>query len=55
MKAAADAGYTKAYRGLADMYHGGRGVAKDRAAAEYWYGKAADNGDQEARRILNNM
>ena len=55
MKAAADAGYTKAYRGLADMYHGGRGVAKDRDAAEYWYGKAADNGDQEARRILNNM
>lgn len=41
MKAAAEAGYTKAYCELADMYRGGRGVAKSREQAELWYRKAA--------------
>ena len=55
MKAAAEAGFTKAYRELGEMYHGGRGTTKDRAQAEYWYKKAVDAGDQKALRILNNM
>lgn len=55
MKSAADAGYVKAFRPLAEMYHGGRGVSKDREIAAYWYKLAADNGDVKASRILNNM
>ena len=55
MKSAAEQGYKDAYHPLADMYHGGRGVKKDRAKAEYWYQKAADAGDKEAWRILINM
>lgn len=55
MKAAADAGYVKAFRPLGEMYHGGRGVEKDRETAVYWYRLAADNGDARALRLLNNM
>ena len=55
MKSAAEQGYKEAYRPLADMYHGGRGVQKDRNKAEYWYQKAVDAGDKEAWRILINM
>ena len=55
MKKAADAGYIKAYRPLGEMYHGGRGVAKDRDEAAKWYRMAADNGDARALRLLNNM
>ena len=55
MKSAAESGYTKAFCPLAKMYHGGRGVTKDREMAISWYQKAADAGDQEAKRILMNM
>lgn len=55
MKSAAEQGYTPAYIELAKMYHGGRGVAKNRTTAEYWYKKASDAGNAEARRILLNM
>ena len=55
MKSAAEKGYVEAFRHLADMYHGGRGVAKDRDKAEYWYQKAADAGDKKAKEILYNM
>ena len=55
MKSAADKGYTAAYIEVAKMYHGGRGVAKNRSTAEFWYKKAADAGNAEARRILLNM
>lgn len=50
----AEKGYLKAYFPVAEMYHGGRGVKKDRTAAEKWYQKAADNGDNKARAILHN-
>ena len=52
---AAEAGYTKAFRELGEMYHGGRGTLKDRSMAEYWYRKAAAAGDAKAERLLNNM
>lgn len=55
MKKAAEAGYTKAFRPLAEMYHGGRGVDKDRDTAAHWYQMAADNGDRSALQVLNNM
>ena len=55
MKSAAEKGHTPAYIEVAKMYHGGRGVAKDRDVAEQWYQKAADAGNAEARRILLNM
>lgn len=55
MKTAAEQGYTSAYIELAKMYHGGRGVQKNRNTAEYWYKKASDAGNAEARRILLNM
>lgn len=55
MKSAAEKGYVPAYHPLADMYHGGRGVKKDRSKAEYWYQKAADAGDKKARQKLFNM
>ena len=55
MKAAAEQGYTPAYIEVAKMYHGGRGVQKNRNTAEFWYKKAAEAGNAEARRILLNM
>lgn len=55
MKKAADAGYVKAFRPLAEMYHGGRGVEKNRESAAHWYKMAADNGDRSALQVLNNM
>lgn len=55
MKSAAEQGYTPAYIELAKMYHGGRGVQKNRNTAEFWYTKAAEAGNAEARRILLNM
>ncbi len=55
MEMAAMANYIKAFRPLGEMYHGGRGVLKDRDIAADWYKKAADAGDEIARRILYNM
>ena len=55
MKVAAEGGYSKAYRPLAEMYHKGAGVAKNRDIAAKWYQKAADNGDRKALYILNNL
>ena len=54
LKPLADAGYVKAYFPVADMYHRGQGVAKDRNAAEKWYQKAADSGNSKARNIILN-
>lgn len=54
LKPLADYGYTKAYFPVADMYHRGLGVKKDRNEAEKWYQKAADAGDAKAKRILLN-
>ena len=48
----AEAGYVKAYFPVAEMYHTGRGVKKDRGEAEKWYQKAADLGDDKAKNIL---
>jgi len=45
-------GYVKAYFPVADMFHRGQGVQKDRAEAEKWYTKAAEAGDSKAKRIL---
>ncbi len=55
MKMAAEAGLVAAFRPLGEMYHGGRGVTKDRDIAAQWYTKAAENGDEEAKELLNNM
>ena len=55
MKMAAEGGYSKAYRPLAEMYHKGAGVAKDRDIAAKWYQRAADSGDRKALYILNNL
>lgn len=55
MKMAAEGGYGKAYRPLAEMYHKGAGVEKDRDTAAWWYQRAADNGDRKALYILNNL
>lgn len=55
MYQAAQAGYVPAYFEVAEMFHGGRGTQKDRDKAEFWYKKAADNGNTKARQILNNM
>ena len=52
LKPLAEEGYTKAYRVVAEMYHRGRGVDKDRKEAEKWYTKAAKAGDEQAKRIL---
>ena len=32
---------------LADMYEFGKGVAKDLEQAEFWFQKAADQGDED--------
>lgn len=54
MKKAADENYSKAFRPLGEMYHGGRGVSKDMNKAVYWYKRAADLGDEKAKYLLNN-
>lgn len=51
----AQKGYQKAFFPVAEMYHGGRGVKKDKAESEKWYQKAADTGNAKARSILLNM
>lgn len=48
----AEKGYVNAYFPVAEMYHGGRGVTKDRDLALKWYQKAADAGNEEAKRII---
>ena len=55
LKPLAEEGYDKAFFPVAEMYHGGRGVAKDRNEAEKWYMKAAKAGNAEAKRILMRM
>ena len=52
MLSAAKGGCKDAYFPLADMYHRGQGVTKDRNEAESWYKKAAENGNTEAVKIL---
>jgi hypothetical protein len=48
----AESGYTDAYFYVADMYHRGYGVKKDRDEAEKWYKKAAAAGNSKAKKIL---
>ena len=48
----AEKGYVKAYFPVAEMYHGGWGVTKDRDLALKWYQKAADAGNADAKRII---
>lgn len=48
----AEAGYVKAYFPVAEMYHTGKGVKKNRNEAEKWYQKAADSGNAKAKSIL---
>lgn len=52
MKALAENGVEDAYFYVADMYHRGFGVKKDRDEAEKWYKKAAAAGNAKARKIL---
>lgn len=50
----AQKGYSDAYFYVADMYHRGLGVRKDRNEAERWYKKAAEAGNAKANNILLN-
>ena len=52
LKPLADGGYQEAFFYVADMYHRGNGVKKDREEAEKWYKKAAAAGNTKAKRIL---
>ena len=40
---------------MATQYYLGRGVPRDYAAAAYWYGQAAEQGDAGAAYILASM
>lgn len=37
------------------MYENGRGVAKDEAEAAKWYRKAAEQGDESAKKALEQL
>ena len=52
MKSLAEDGVEDAYFYVADMYHRGFGVKKNREEAEKWYRKAAAAGNSKAKRIL---
>ena len=45
-------GYADAQIKLGDCYYWGHGIEKDRTEAMIWYGKAADNGSEEAKNKL---
>ncbi len=55
IKRAANAGDSTAQRWLGFRYLNGRGVAKDKNQAKYWFGKAAAQGDSGAAQALKDM
>ncbi|MGE3920079.1 MAG: tetratricopeptide repeat protein [Gammaproteobacteria bacterium] len=52
LKPLAQAGNADAQYAVGYMYYYGKGVVEDRAAAKYWIGKAADQGNVAARNQL---
>ena len=52
---AANLGSTKAQNNLGGMYYNGEVVVKDYEQAAYWYEKAADQGDEDAKQVLNKL
>ncbi|MBO0905225.1 endolytic transglycosylase MltG [Jiella sonneratiae] len=52
---AAELGYPAAQTALGLLYATGRGVARDTAAAETWFNKAAEQGSAEARQVLHDL
>lgn len=52
LKAKAEAGDAQAQVGLGELLHGGRGVARDEAAAAKWFGKAAAQGSAQGLAAL---
>ena len=54
-KQAAEQGFPGAQRHLGDCYANERGVEKDLAQAKLWYQKAADQGDEDARKKLEKL
>ncbi len=55
LKLAAEKGYSSAYHNLGYCYYNGVGVPKDIEMAKYWYQKAAEEGDEEAKKILQEI
>ena len=52
IETAAEQGDQEAWYKLENMYYRGEGVKKDTAEAAKWYQKAAEQGHEEARRLL---
>lgn len=52
---AAEKGNPGAQRHLGTLYKNGTGVPKDPELAKYWYKKAADQGDQSAAKLLQEL
>lgn len=48
----ANKGYPKAQFYLGDCYFNGEGVEEDEGKARYWYHRAADNGNEDAKEAL---
>ncbi len=55
IRRAADAGDSTAQRWLGFRYLNGRGVAKDKNQAKFWFGKAAAQGDSGAAQALKDI
>lgn len=51
----AEQGYSTAQCNLGNMYYNGKGVDKNYKTAKYWYGLAADQGDQDAKRMYDKL
>ena len=48
----ANKGYAKAQYYLGDCYFNGEGVDADESKARFWYHKAADQGNEDAKEAL---
>lgn len=55
LRLAAENGSVPAMRLLGQVYEAGYGRRFDRGAAQYWYGRAADAGDEPARAALQRL
>ena len=52
---AAEQGYAPAQYNLGVMYANGEGVAKNDEQAVKWYRKAAEQGDEDAKKLLEKL
>ena len=51
----AEQGYARAQFYLGHMYIYGKGVSRDKVEAVKWYRKAAEQGDEEAKKRLKKL